>query len=159
MKRLLAALGAGFVFAIGLGLSGMTLPSKIVGFLDVFGHWDPTLLLVMVGAVGVHMLTRRWVLQRKRPLLETRFVLPTKTQIDRPLVLGAALFGAGWGLAGYCPGPSLASLGSTSGATWLFVAGMVAGMWIFAAYERAKNRAGVPRAIRNAPEHGEAASS
>ena len=108
MKRNLASLLAGVVFGFGLALSGMTHPEKVLNFLDVAGTWDASLLFVLGGAVGVTLLTFRFVLKLKKPLLAERFFITRETHIDRPLVIGAILFGAGWGISGYCPGPAVA---------------------------------------------------
>lgn len=112
MNRDLSALLAGLVFGTGLSLSEMTDRHRVLGFLDVAGEWDPTLVFVMGGAVLVTLITFRFVLRRPRPVLEQQFHLPSKKQVDAPIVVGAAVFGIGWGLAGYCPGPALASLTS-----------------------------------------------
>ena len=109
MKNLMA-LVAGLLFGIGLALGGMTQPAVVLGFLDVFGRWNPQLLFLMVAAVVTTWIGYRVVLRRGRPLLDAHFQLPTARRIDKRLVVGAAIFGAGWGLAGYCPGPALASL-------------------------------------------------
>jgi uncharacterized protein len=127
MKQLVIAFAAGIVFALGLGVSGMTDPSKILGFLDVAGHWDPTLAFVMAGAVGVHLGPARWALRAKRPLLAARFERPLQTRIDRALVAGSVLFGIGWGAAGYCPGPAIVDLIDPSPSLLVFVAAMIAG--------------------------------
>ncbi len=147
MKTAIAALVAGLIFSLGLAISGMTLPSKIVGFLDVFGDWDPSLAFVMMGAVGVHFGTRLLVMKRERSLFQPRFVLPTRNDIDGRLLTGAALFGAGWGIAGFCPGPALTSLGKNSGAAWIFVMAMAAGMLLFAAYDHWTQQKLVPNEI------------
>jgi len=128
MPRTLAGFIAGLVFGTGLSISGMISPAKVVGFLDIAGAWDPSLLLVMAGALAVTAIGYRTVLRRGRPLLEPKFSLPTRRDIDPPLLLGAALFGIGWGLGGYCPGPALAGLGFGSLKTVAFVAAMVGGM-------------------------------
>ena len=112
MNRDLSALLAGLIFGAGLSISGMTDRHRVLGFLDVAGAWDPTLVFVMGGAVLVTLITFRFVLQRPRPVLEQQFHLPSKKQVDAPIIVGAAVFGIGWGLAGYCPGPALASLTS-----------------------------------------------
>ena len=130
MKSQSTALFAGVVFGVGLGLSGMTQPAKVIGFLDVFGAWDPSLVFVMGGAFVVHFVLSRWIRQRERPLLDVRFHLPPQARIDAKLVLGAAIFGVGWGLAGYCPGPAIVSLGSGALAPVIFVAAMALGMAI-----------------------------
>ncbi len=111
IARALAALVSGLVFGVGLALAQMTDPRKVLGFLDVAGAWDASLLFVLGGAVLLAGVAFRFVLKRRAPLLAERFQLPTATAIDRPLLLGSALFGIGWGLAGYCPGPAIASLG------------------------------------------------
>lgn len=130
IRRTLTALLSGALFAGGLALSGMTRPEKILGFLDVFGQWDPSLLFVMAGAVTTYALLFRLSLRRSMPLFADSFRLPTRTQIDRPLVLGAVLFGVGWGLAGYCPGPALCSLATGRGEAFLFVGAMLVGMML-----------------------------
>lgn len=122
-----AALIAGALFGFGLALSRMVEPAKILAFLDVAGRWDPTVLLVMIGAVLVTMASYRLILRRPRPLLAARFWLPTRTELDRPLIVGAAVFGIGWGLAGYCPGPAIAALGLGTWEAPTFVAALIAG--------------------------------
>lgn len=130
--RILAALLAGTLFGFGLSLSGMVNPARVLGFLDVAsGHWDPSLAFVLAGAVLValpgvmlqHLMTR--------PALDKQFHLPTKTAIDRRLLAGSALFGIGWGLAGFCPGPAIAALSLGLAPVVLFVAAMAAGMIIY----------------------------
>lgn len=128
MTRLLAALLAGLLFGVGLALSGMTDPAVVLGFLDIAGAWNPTLAFVMAGALAVTLVGYRLVLPRGRALLEPRLALPTASAIDAPLIGGAALFGVGWGLAGYCPGPALASLAAAQPGTIVFVAAMLVGM-------------------------------
>lgn len=129
MKNLMAAL-AGWLFGLGLVLGGMTQPAVVLGFLDIFGAWNPRLVFVMGGAVLTTMLGYRIVLRRAKPWLDTRFYVPEIRAIDTRLVLGAALFGIGWGLAGYCPGPALASLSGGAGSVGFFVMAMVAGWWL-----------------------------
>jgi uncharacterized membrane protein YedE/YeeE len=137
MRQKLVAFVAGVVFAIGLGISGMTNPAKVIGFLDVTGAWDPSLALVMGGAIGVHLLFAQWSKKAERPLWADAFVLPTRADVDGRLIVGAALFGLGWGTAGYCPGPALVSLvGLTTGAL-TFCASMVAGIAVFHAFAAA----------------------
>jgi uncharacterized membrane protein YedE/YeeE len=131
------ALLSGVMFAAGLVLGGMTQPAKVIAFLDLFGAWDPSLILVMGGAIAVYLPVHRLVLRMQTPLFAQGFSLPTRRDLDPPLILGSALFGVGWGLAGYCPGPGVASLGAASTATIVFVAAMLAGMVAFALYERA----------------------
>ncbi|TAK21132.1 MAG: YeeE/YedE family protein [Myxococcaceae bacterium] len=140
MKRNAAAFGAGALFAVGLALSGMTRPSKVVGFLDLAGDWDASLAFVMMGAIAVHFVAYRVVLRRPAPLFDGRFHLPTRKDIDLRLVLGAALFGVGWGLGGYCPGPGLVSAAAGSPGALVFVVGMTAGMLIEQAVARALPR-------------------
>ena len=136
MQHRLSEFVVGLLFGLGLILSGMTDPGKVQGFLDLFGTWDPSLAMVMGGAIGVGFFA--FALAKKRTLnfLGGAMQLPTSNQIDRRLVIGAVLFGAGWGLAGFCPGPALVSLasGQTQGA-W-FVLFMVVGMWAYDRFDR-----------------------
>jgi uncharacterized membrane protein YedE/YeeE len=148
-RQALVSFLCGLVFAVGLGVSGMTQPSKVIGFLDVAGAWDASLALVMAGAVGVHMALYRLILRRRSPLLAERFALLTRNDIDGPLVVGAAIFGVGWGLAGYCPGPALASLGSGATSALVFVAAMLAGMALFRGVDALR-----PARKENAPAGG-----
>lgn len=110
MQENLLALLAGLLFGLGLGLSQMIDRDRVMGFLDVSGVWDPTLLFVLGGAVTVTVIAFRFVLRRSQPVLVNKFHLPTKKDIDKPLVIGAAIFGIGWGIAGYCPGPGITAL-------------------------------------------------
>lgn len=137
--RILMALITGLVFGIGLIVSGMTNPAKVLGFLDLAGRWDPSLALVMAGAILVALPAFRVAARRRQSLLGEPMRLPTATRIDRRLVLGSLAFGAGWGLAGFCPGPALASL--TTGAVQLliFCAAMLVGMGIFELLERRRS--------------------
>lgn len=128
---ILMALIVGLVFGIGLIVSGMTDPAKVIGFLDLAGNWDPSLAFVMGGAILVGLPAFRVAGKRERSLLGEPMRLPTATRIDRRLVLGSLAFGAGWGLAGYCPGPALASLATGDTAPWIFALAMVAGMGLF----------------------------
>lgn len=130
MKKTLSALAAGALFGVGLGVSGMTQPSKVMGFLDVAGHWDPSLAFVMIGAIAVHFVLFRLIARRRSPLLDDRFHLPTRKDLDAKLVLGAAIFGVGWGLGGFCPGPGLVSSASGATTALVFVGAMLAGMLI-----------------------------
>lgn len=141
MKAKLTALGAGALFAVGLAISGMTLPSKVTGFLDVAGAWDASLAFVMMGAIAVHFVAQRLVRKRSAPLFDTKFHLPTRKDIDGRLVAGAALFGIGWGLGGYCPGPGLVSAASGAPAAIVFVVGMTIGMLAEHAAARARAHA------------------
>lgn len=123
----LVALLAGVVFGAGLAVAQMTDPRKVLNFLDLAGSWDPSLLFVLGGATGLSLLAFRVVLRRRAPLLDDRFHLPQATMVDRRLLMGSALFGIGWGLAGYCPGPAIASIGlGNAEALWL-VPAMLAG--------------------------------
>jgi len=126
--RELSAFICGFVFALGLGFAGMTRPEKVIGFLDVVGNWDPTLAIVMASAVVVASVGFPLVLRRSRPLYGESFELPQRSAIDGRLLFGAALFGVGWGLSGYCPGPALVSLPTGSPQPITFVACMAIGM-------------------------------
>lgn len=123
-----AAFVAGVLFALGLGLAGMTDANKVIGFLDVAEGWDPSLGLVMAGAIGVHLPLYRLALRRPKPLFAERFLVPTRTDLTRRLVVGSALFGAGWGLAGYCPGPAILSAAALQTTALVFLASMTAGM-------------------------------
>lgn len=127
MKRNLAALLAGLLFGLGLAVAQMTSPLKVLAFLDIFGNWDPSLAFVMGGAVTVTLIGFRFVLRQPAPLFDTQFHLPTRRDLDRNLLLGAALFGTGWGIAGYCPGPVVAALAFGSLEPVLFVVAMLAG--------------------------------
>jgi len=129
-KSNLWAYVAGLVFGVGLVLAGMTDPAKVIGFLDLFGDWDGSLMFVMGGAIAMHFILFRVVTKRASPLFDTRFHLPTRRDIDPRLVTGAALFGIGWGLAGFCPGPGIVSLGAGSTAAIVFVLAMSIGMWL-----------------------------
>lgn len=131
MKNSLVALVVGFVFAIGLGVSGMTQPQKVVGFLDLFGNWDPSLMFVMVGAILVHLIAYRFSKKLKSPLLDLKWHVPTKKEITKPLLLGSFLFGVGWGLGGYCPGPAMTSVASFELRPFIFVISMIVGMYLF----------------------------
>lgn len=128
MGRILGGLTAGLLFGAGLTISGMINPAKVIGFLDLAGAWDPSLAFVMLGGVAVTAVGYRTVLRRGQPMFEPRFNLPTRNDIDPSLLLGAGLFGIGWGLGGYCPGPALAGLGFGIPETLVFVAAMLLGM-------------------------------
>ena len=123
-----AMCASGFLFGLGLAISGMTNPAKVVGFLDIAGNWDPSLMLVMVAGLGVTVPSFHLVLKRSQPLFNKQFFLPTRKDLDGKLIAGAALFGIGWGIAGYCPGPALAALVSLNSNVILFCAAMVVGM-------------------------------
>lgn len=122
----------GLMFGLGLLVSGMADPAKVLNFLDIAaissGRWDPSLALVMAGAVTVTFLGFKWILRRSRPLLAEKFHLPTQRELDLRIIAGPAIFGLGWGLAGFCPGPALVALGFGSSASVIFVGAMLAGM-------------------------------
>lgn len=134
--KLMISFVAGLIFAIGLGISGMTRPHVVRGFLDVFGNWDPTLIGVMAGGIIVHSLAYRLIKKRSSPILEARFQLPTRKDIDRRLILGALIFGLGWGWAGICPGPGVVSLVSGDVRIFLFIVALLLGMLTFQFVER-----------------------
>jgi uncharacterized membrane protein YedE/YeeE len=122
------AFGCGALFAVGLGIGGMTQPSRVLAFLDVAGEWDPRLAIVMLGAIATYAPAYRLAIRRERPMLAPAFVLPAARNVDARLVAGAALFGVGWGLGGLCPGPALTSLASGEPAALVFVSAMLAGI-------------------------------
>jgi uncharacterized membrane protein YedE/YeeE len=136
MRHRLTEFLVGLLFGIGLLLSGMTDPGKVLGFLDLFGNWDPSLALVMGGAIGVGVFAFTLAKKRTVSFLGGVMRLPTSSQIDRRLIVGALLFGAGWGLAGFCPGPALVSLAAGQPKAAVFVAFMVVGMIIFEVIDR-----------------------
>ncbi len=140
--RPLVALGCGTLFGAGLTYAGMTDPARVLGFLDVFGDWDPALALVMAGALLVSLPAFQWARRHPRPLLDIQFFLPERFRIDADLVLGAGLFGIGWGIAGLCPGPALAGLASGMPELLLFVAAMATGMSLRSWRVRQRARAG-----------------
>ena len=131
MQHRISEFLVGLLFGLGLILSGMTDPSKVIGFLDIFGLWDPSLALVMGGAIAVGFFAFALAKKRTVNFLGGALHLPTSSQIDKPLVIGAVLFGAGWGLAGFCPGPALVSLASGQIKAAAFVVFMLAGMQLF----------------------------
>ncbi|KQV79874.1 transporter [Massilia sp. Root351] len=139
--QILMAWITGLLFGLGLIVSGMTNPAKVTGFLDLAGRWDPSLAFVMVGAIGVGLVAFRLAGKRSTSLLGAPMRLPTASDIDRRLVLGSLAFGTGWGLAGYCPGPALASLASGGSKPLIFTAAMLAGMALFELLERRRNTA------------------
>lgn len=151
MAVLLASFACGLLFAFGLVAGGMTQPSKVVGFLDVTGHFDPSLALVMGGALATHALLRRFVLARARPVLAPKFSLPSRSDIDGRLVAGAAIFGMGWGLGGFCPGPAVVALGGGAPSALVFVPAMLAGMLL---HDRWFAAATAPRPVPEAGRDG-----
>lgn len=136
----LSAFAVGLIFGIGLIIAGMTDPSKIIGFLNLAGPWDPSLALVMGGAVAVGFLAFAFARRRTRAFLGGAMHLPTARRIDRRLVLGSVVFGIGWGLAGYCPGPAVVSVGMGQDKAIVFVLAMLAGMGIYELIERFRER-------------------
>lgn len=128
----------GLVFALGLGLSGMTQPGRINAFLDVLGDWNPSLMLVMAGALLIHAPLARAILKRRRPVLAERFQVPGRKDISGRLVLGSAFFGIGWGLSGFCPAPAVTALASLDMNPAVFVASMVLGMGAFEVTNRGR---------------------
>ena len=126
----------GLVFGLGLIVSGMANPAKVLGFLDLAGAWDPSLALVMGGAIAVAFLPFQWAKRQKVSLLGAPMQLPTSTRLDRRLVLGSLMFGAGWGVGGFCPGPGLVALGMGVPQAFVFVLAMLVGMLLFEAIER-----------------------
>ena len=137
----LTSLLAGLVFGLGLIVSGMANPAKVLGFLDLAGAWDPSLALVMGGAIAVGFFAFLVAKKRSRSLLGAQMRLPTATHIDRRLVAGSVLFGMGWGLAGFCPGPGLVALGMGQPKAVVFVLAMLAGMAAFELIEKARTKA------------------
>ena len=131
INRNLAGLAAGTLFGFGLAVSQMINPQKVLGFLDLFGAWDPSLAFVMGGAVAVTPLGFRIVLRKDRPLFAEAYGVPAGTTLDRPLVVGAALFGVGWGLAGYCPGPAISALALGFWEPVVFVLALVLGSNVY----------------------------
>ena len=127
MSRLVAAFAGGLIFALGLGISGMTDANKVIGFLNLAGDWDPSLAFVMVGAIGVHISLFRFIIRRPSPLFSDTFHIPTRQDITPQLIVGAGIFGIGWGLGGFCPGPGIVSLAGRSSAV-IFVVFMLIGM-------------------------------
>lgn len=128
MKQSIIALIAGIIFGLGLSISQMTDSARVLGFLDITGVWDPTLMFVLGGAVGVTVIAFRFILRRPQPFIATKFQLPTNNSLDRQLLIGSGLFGIGWGIAGYCPGPGVTSLVQGSGNSFLFMFALIGGI-------------------------------
>lgn len=127
--RTLASGVAGALFGVGLAISGMTNPKKVIGFLDLFGKWDASLMLVMAGAIAVHFVAYRLIQKKRAPAFAEKFNIPTRRDIDLKLVAGAAIFGLGWGLGGFCPGPGLVSSMSGAASALVFVVAMLGSMF------------------------------
>lgn len=140
MRTIVVSFVAGLIFAVGLGIAGMTQADKVIGFLDVAGNWDPSLAFVMIGAIGTHAVLRLFIVKRSAPILADRFQVPARVDIDRPLVIGAALFGVGWAIGGYCPGPGLVSVASGSVYPLVFVATMTLAMVAWSRVQHAEQR-------------------
>ena len=130
MRALVTSFVSGIVFALGLGISGMTRPIKIIGFLDFFGSWDPSLAFVMIGAIFIFFLAIKRSRGMVSPQFATKFAIPTRSDLDPQLVVGAALFGVGWGLGGFCPGPAIVSLASGAAPVVIFSVAMISGIWL-----------------------------
>jgi uncharacterized membrane protein YedE/YeeE len=141
-----SAFAAGLLFGIGLIVSGMTDPAKVLDFLDLAGRWDPSLALVMAAAIAVAAPAYRAARARPRALLGEPIQLPAARRVDRPLVLGSLAFGAGWGIAGYCPGPALVAAGSGREKALVFAAAMLAGMALYTVLERRARARAAPAA-------------
>jgi hypothetical protein len=130
MMKLLVAFIAGLLMSVGMAISKMIDPQKVLAFLDLSGSWDPSLALVMAGALAVYSVGYRLFIHKPTPLFDKQFHLPTARYIDKPLLIGAAVFGLGWGMVGYCPGPAISALSSGSSGTLGFVLAMVAGWFV-----------------------------
>jgi uncharacterized protein len=142
LRQRLVAFGSGLVFALGLGIAGMTDPNKVLNFLDVFGDWDPSLALVMLAAILVYAPVHQLIKGRDAPKFGDRFHWPTAKDVDAKLIVGAVLFGIGWGLVGYCPGPAVVAATVGSRPVLVFAAAMVAGMLVHRQVARARGRTG-----------------
>lgn len=130
MARIIIGFAVGLIFGLGLVISGMSNPAKVLNFLDLFGTWDPSLAFVMGGGILVTLIGYRLTWARGMPLIDGRFDLPTKSDLDPRLLSGAALFGIGWGLGGFCPGPALTAIPLAATGTIVFVPAMLVGMWL-----------------------------
>jgi len=131
MNNVLAALACGIIFGLGLAISGMTNPAKIIGFVDITGEWDPSLIFVMVGAVLIYSIGFRLSQRSAKPLFAPNFQVPSRNDIDGRLIAGGALFGLGWGLAGVCPGPAITALAFGMQEFYIFFAAMAAGSFTY----------------------------
>lgn len=144
MGKYISILVAGLIFGLGLAVSGMTHAGKVLGFLDVTGHWDPSLLLVLGGAVAVTTVAFPFILRRPAPVLEEKFRLPVARVIDGSLVVGAAIFGIGWGISGYCPGPGIALLAAPGWETWVFIPAVLLGAFLHKALTSSPDGRAIP---------------
>ena len=140
MNRFVAAFIGGLIFALGLGVSGMTNANKVIGFLNLAGKWDPSLAFVMLGAIGVHLLFYRVIVRRTSPLFSEDFHIPSRRDMTPKLIIGAALFGAGWGTGGFCPGPGLVSVTGFGLDAFVFVSFMLVGMIFQKVVQRVKQK-------------------
>jgi len=140
MLRILSAAAIGLVFGAGIAISGMANPAKVLNFFDIYGAWDPSLLLVMGSALIVTFVGYRFVLRRPAPVFDRAFHLPTKRDLDLPLIAGSALFGIGWGIAGFCPGGAIPALGLGEPGPFIFVAAMLGGIVLASGIKAASAR-------------------
>jgi uncharacterized membrane protein YedE/YeeE len=131
MKQNLVALLCGIIFGIGLSLSQMINPNKVLNFLDITGNWDPSLIFVMLGALVIAFISFKWILKHPAPLLAESFHISKNTSVDKPLLLGAAIFGIGWGMSGYCPGPAVTGLGLLSLESVILVVAIYLGFFVY----------------------------
>lgn len=157
MRAIALPFVTGVIFAVGLVIGGMTQPAKVVAFLDFAGSWDASLALVMASAVATYFFLHRLVLRRRKPIFAAQYLIPTRRDLDAKLIVGSVLFGAGWGLAGFCPGPALTSIGTAAPTVLIFVAAMLAGMFLHgtttaALARRAKTQTAAQSADAQAPE-------
>ncbi len=147
MRRSITAFLSGLVFGVGLIVSQMANPAKVIGFLDITGNWDPSLALVMGGALAAFGALYWWTKGRRAPLISERFAALTETRIDRPLLAGSLIFGVGWGLSGFCPGPAVVSTTFGNPLVWLFVAAMIAGMLLYRFLSGRRALTDAPRSV------------
>lgn len=136
MKNSIISFNVGFLFALGLGISGMTNPQNILNFLDVFGNFSPNMILVMMAAIFIHTIVYHLIKNKKSPIFDTKFHLPTKKDIDKKLILGSVIFGIGWGISGYCPGPAFTSLSSFDIRVVYYLLSLLLGMIVFKFFEK-----------------------
>jgi uncharacterized membrane protein YedE/YeeE len=136
MKVFIVSLLSGIIFAFGLVISGMTNPDKVIGFLDILGQWNPSLIFVMVGAILFNFISFKILLKKEAPLCAQKYHLPENKSIDKKLLIGSSLFGIGWGILGICPGPGIVNLVTFNPSTLLFVLSMIVGMFLFKLTEK-----------------------
>lgn len=136
VKQLAATLLSAIIFGAGLELAQMTNPQKVIGFLNITDKWDPSLIFVMIGAIIINSILFILIKKRKAPLFAEKFILPTLTKADKKLITGSAIFGLGWGIGGFCPGPALSSLMRLQPQIFIVVASMLVGMWFFKLIEK-----------------------